>query len=64
MAQKKRERARDQGSVRALGVEIDSALYERLDACRKVKQWTKRVFIEEALRRFMDAERQHAGGGA
>lgn len=51
-----KNRARDEGAVVPLGVEIGAALSELVERCRKAKKWTKRTVVEEALRRYLTEE--------
>ncbi len=49
-------RARDEGTVKPLGVEITAPLYALLEKCRKAKKWSKRSAVEEALRDWLIKE--------
>src|SRR5262245_40463206 len=51
-----RKRARDEGRVKPLGVEVDADLFEKAEQYRFEKKWSKRVLVEEALRKLLGPE--------
>lgn len=51
-----RKRARDDGTVMPLGVEISAAIWNDAERCRAAKKWSKRTLVEEALRQYLAAE--------
>jgi hypothetical protein len=51
-----RKRARDEGVVTSLGIEIATSLHNVMEKCRTVKKWSKRTIVEEALRHYLTKE--------
>ena len=59
-----RNRARDQGTVTPLSVEVETPIYEAIEKARAAKKWSKRTLVEEALRRYCTDEGFPPSGAA
>lgn len=51
-----RKRARDEGTLMPLGVEVETTIYDAVEKTRTAKKWSKRTLVEEALRRYCTEE--------
>jgi hypothetical protein len=51
-----RKRARDEGTVTPLGVEVKTTIFNAAEQCRASMQWSKRTLVENALREYLTAK--------